>query len=334
LARTEALDHEVLVVGAGFGGIGAGIALHRAGVDDFVLVDKWPGVGGTWLANTYPGVAVDIPAFVYSFSFEQRSDWSRLFAPGEEIRRYAETVVDKYGLRPKLRLNTTLTRCAFDEDQDLWRVSTDGGEEITARFLIPAVGGLERPKLPDIDGISDFGGTLMHTAIWDHDVDLAGKRVAVIGTGATSLQLVPEVARVAAHLTVFQRTPIWVSPKIDFKVGPLGRLALSQPLLRAWLRASGTLGAEIGIAGALLWPDGVGAVLRRALAPSLDAQPGRRSGAPGQAHAAVRARVQAAVDVEHLSQDLRQRSRRSGDRADRAGHPDRRRHFRRRRAPC
>src|SRR5260221_7145164 len=121
--------HEVLIVGAGFGGIGAAIALQKAGIDDVLIVEKWHGVGGTWLANTYPGVAVDIPAYIYSFSYEQRSDWSRLFAPGDEIRRYAEDVVDKYGLRSKLRLGTTLTRCDFDEAHDLWRVRTDGGEE-------------------------------------------------------------------------------------------------------------------------------------------------------------------------------------------------------------
>lgn len=157
MATLEEPDHDVVIVGAGFGGIGAAIALQKAGVDDLVIVDKWPAVGGTWLANTYPGVAVDIPAFIYSFSYEQRSDWSRLFAPGEEIRRYAEDVVDKHGLRSKLRLDTTIDRCEFDETQDLWRVVTDEGATITARFLVPAIGGLERPKLPDIDGIADFG---------------------------------------------------------------------------------------------------------------------------------------------------------------------------------
>ncbi|MGH9136817.1 MAG: flavin-containing monooxygenase [Acidimicrobiales bacterium] len=256
-------QHEALIVGAGLGGIGAGVALQRAGIDDFVIVEKWHGVGGTWLANTYPGVAVDIPAFIYSFSYEQRSDWSRLFAPGDEIRRYAEDVVDKRGLRPKLRLNTTLTRCEFDEADDVWRVQTDAGEELTARFLIPALGGLERPKLPDIEGITDFGGTLMHTALWDHDVDLAGKRVAVIGTGATSLQLIPELAKVASPLTVFQRTPIWVGPKIDFEVGAVQRFVLSQPLVRWYLRSSGTVGAELGLGAGFALPDQIGVPLRR-----------------------------------------------------------------------
>lgn len=250
------------MVGAGFGGIGAAIALQDAGVDDVLIVEKWHGVGGTWLANTYPGVAVDIPAFIYSFSYEQRSDWSRLFAPGEEILRYAEEVVDKRGLRDKLRLSTTITRCDFDVDDELWRVTTDTGEVLTSRYLVPAIGGLERPKLPDIEGITDFGGSLVHTAMWDHDLDLAGKRVAVIGTGATSLQLVPELADVVGHLDVYQRTPIWVAPKVDFAFGPLHRFALRQPLVRFGLRASGTFAAEAGLGGLMALPEAVGSVVR------------------------------------------------------------------------
>jgi len=257
-------EHEVLIVGAGFGGIGAAIALQKAGVDDVVIVDKWDGVGGTWLANTYPGVAVDIPAFIYSYSFEQRSDWSRLFAPGEEIREYAESVVDRYHLRSKLRLGTTITRCDFDPSEDVWRVQTDAGVTYTARYLVPAIGGLERPKLPDIEGIEDFGGTLMHTAMWDHDVDLTGQRVAVIGTGATSLQLVPELAGVVGHLDVYQRTPIWVSPKVDFEVGPLARFVLTQPLVRFGLRAGGTVAAEAGLGGLMTLPAYAGDRLRGA----------------------------------------------------------------------
>ena len=134
-------DHEVVVIGAGFGGIAAGIGLKNGGIEDFVIVEKWDNVGGTWLANTYPGVAVDIPSFIYSFSFAQKGSWSRLFAPGEELRAYAEEVVDGHGLREKLRLNTTVTGCRFDEANDLWEVTTDRGVH-TARFVIGAVGGL------------------------------------------------------------------------------------------------------------------------------------------------------------------------------------------------
>lgn len=150
-------DHEVVIVGAGFGGIGAGISLQRRGIHDFVIVDKWDQVGGTWHANTYPGVAVDIPSFVYSFSYEQRGDWSRIFAPGYELRDYASDLVDKYGLAQKLRLNTTITSAVLDERNSLWRLTTDADQEITGRNVVMAVGGLERPKMPDIPGLDEFG---------------------------------------------------------------------------------------------------------------------------------------------------------------------------------
>ncbi|MBF6137434.1 NAD(P)/FAD-dependent oxidoreductase [Nocardia otitidiscaviarum] len=247
-------DHEVVVVGAGFGGIGAGIALQRKGIHDLVIVDKWDRVGGTWHANTYPGVAVDIPSFIYSFSYEQRGDWSRIFAPGDELRDYADSMVDKYGLRHKLLLGTTITGAEYDEDNGLWRLRTDGDRTLTARFVVMAVGGLERPKMPDIPGLQDFGGALVHTALWDHDLALAGKRVAVIGTGATALQLVPAIAAEVDHLTVLQRTPIWVFPKTDAAVGPWGRAVLGNRLLRSGIRAVGTLATEIGMGGMVVGP--------------------------------------------------------------------------------
>lgn len=212
-------EYEVLVVGAGFGGLGAGTALRKAGVENFLIIDKWDRVGGTWNANTYPGVAVDVPSPIYNFSFQQRSRWSRFFAPGREIQRYAEEVADQQGLRGKLRLGCAADDAVFDEAADLWRVRTDAGDEITARFLISAVGALEQPKPPDIEGFGDYTGAVMHTARWDHSYDPRGKRIAVIGTGATALQVIPELARTATELTVFQRTAIWVAPKPDFAMG-------------------------------------------------------------------------------------------------------------------
>ncbi|MFE3023743.1 flavin-containing monooxygenase [Nocardia tengchongensis] len=247
-------DHEVIVIGAGFGGIGSGIALQRHGIHDFVIVDKWDRVGGTWHANTYPGVAVDIPSFIYSFSYEQRGDWSRIFAPGTELRDYAESMVDKYGLQDKLRLNTSIVAAEFDERNSLWRLTTDGGEWLTARYVVLAIGGLERPKMPDIPGLGDFGGTLLHTALWDHDVSLAGKRVAVIGTGATALQLIPAIVDETEHLTVFQRTPIWVFPKNDAEVGWLGRRVLGNTGIRSALRLVGNLGTEVAMSGMVAGP--------------------------------------------------------------------------------
>jgi len=247
-------DHEVVVIGAGFGGIGTGVALQRQGIHDFVIVDKWDQVGGTWHANTYPGVAVDIPSFIYSFSYEQRGDWSRIFAPGSELRDYADDLVDKYGLREKLRLNTTIVAAVFDEANSLWRLTTDGGHEITGRYVVMAVGGLERPKMPDIEGLDDYAGTVMHTAMWDHDVALAGKRVAVIGTGATALQLIPAVVDETEHVTVFQRTPIWVFPKNDAAVGPVWRQILNRKPLRSMVRLAGTVATEISMSGMVAGP--------------------------------------------------------------------------------
>ncbi|MFI6866742.1 flavin-containing monooxygenase [Nocardia sp. NPDC050406] len=258
----DAPEFDVVVIGAGFGGINAGVQLRKAGIENFVIVDKWDKVGGTWNANHYPGVAVDIPSFIYQFSYHQKGDWSRLFAPGHEIQSYAEEVVDAHGLRSKLRLRTAVTGCRFDEATDVWHVSTDSGE-LTARFVIAGVGGLEVPNLPDIAGIDGFSGTVLHTAAWDHSVDLRGKRVGVIGTGASALQLIPEIAKTAAQLTVFQRTPIWVAPKPDWKAGPVTKAVLGSRLLRNPLRGIGMVGVEIGV--------GAGMVHGRAMMPLIRA---------------------------------------------------------------
>ncbi|WP_018657660.1 flavin-containing monooxygenase [Actinomadura flavalba] len=231
------IDHEVVVVGAGFSGIGMGIALRRHGLRDFVLLDARADVGGVWLVNTYPGVAVDIPSASYSFSFEPNPDWSRVFAPGAELKAYADRCVAKYGLRPHLRLGTRVERADWDEDARLWRLTTSSGP-LTARFLITANGVLHQPKRPDIPGLDTFAGRVVHTAEWDDSLDLTGRRVAVIGTGASALQAVPRIARRAGHLHVFQRTPIWVAPKPDFRMPAWARtlfrrVPVTQRLVRA-----------------------------------------------------------------------------------------------------
>lgn len=219
-------DHEVVVIGGGFSGIGAAILLEKAGFSDYLLLEAGDGLGGAWHWNTYPGVAVDIPSFSYQFSFEQVAGWSRVYAPGRELKAYAEHCADKYDVRRRTRLRTTVTAATFDDDAHLWRLDIADGAAITARHVVSATGVLTQPKLPEIDGLADFAGTVMHTARWDHSVDLTGRRVAVIGTGASAVQAIPHVARQAAHLTVFQRTPIWCLPKPDSPLPGLARTAL------------------------------------------------------------------------------------------------------------
>lgn len=219
-------DHEIAIIGGGFSGIGAAILLGKAGFDDYMILEEGDGVGGAWHWNTYPGVAVDIPSFSYQFSFEQVAGWSRVYAPGQELKAYAEHCVDKYDVRRRTRLNTKVVAATFDDDAHLWRLDTADGDSITARFVVGATGVLTQPKAPDIDGVGNFGGTVMHTARWDHDVDLYGKRVAVIGTGASAVQVIPSIAPDVTYLTVFQRTPIWCLPKPDTALAGPVRAAL------------------------------------------------------------------------------------------------------------
>lgn len=208
-------DYEAIIVGAGFGGMGAAIQLGRLGIDSILMLDRADGLGGTWHLNSYPGIAVDIASVTYSYSFEPNPHWSRLYAPGAELKAYAEHVASKYGLRRYMRFNTSVAKAAYDEAGHLWTVYPEGQAPITARILILATGFLSQPKRPDIPGLDTFAGKIIHTAAWDHDYDLRGKRAAVIGTGATSVQLLPEIAPKLQQLYVYQRTPIWVTPKFD-----------------------------------------------------------------------------------------------------------------------
>lgn len=222
-------DYDTVIVGAGFSGIGAAIRLDQAGMSNYLVVEAGDGPGGTWYWNTYPGIAVDIPSFSYQFSFEKSPDWTRSYAPGRELRAYAEHCVDKYGLRARIRFNTKVLAADFDADADVWHIRTDPGGVVTARFLINACGVLVTPNLPDIDGVDSFSGVTMHTARWDHDLDLTGKRVAVIGTGASAVQVIPEIAPIVERLTVFQRTPIWCFPKLDVPLSPMVRRLMRLP---------------------------------------------------------------------------------------------------------
>jgi cation diffusion facilitator CzcD-associated flavoprotein CzcO len=235
-------DLEVAVIGAGFSGIGTAIKLDKAGIVDWALLESGDGVGGAWHWNTYPGIAVDIPSFSYQFSFEQRTDWSRVYASGGELKDYAEHCVDAYGLRSRIRLNTRVTGAEYDAENHLWRLGTEDGEGLTARHAVGATGVFSKPKPPDIPGLDDFAGKVMHTARWDHDADLRGKRVAIIGTGASAIQVIPAIAPEVEHLTVLQRTPIWCLPKPDAPIAPrtrrlLGRLPGARQAARALSQA-------------------------------------------------------------------------------------------------
>lgn len=219
-------DHEVVIVGAGFSGIGTAIALARAGITDVVLIEEGDDFGGTWYWNRYPGIAVDIPSFSYQYSFAQSPDWSRSYAPGNELLSYAVAVAEGHGLRERTRFGTRVDGATFDEDADVWHLTTTAGDELVARHVIDATGVLTIPKRPDITGVDTFAGATLHTARWDESVDLRGKRVAVIGTGASAVQLIPAIVDDAAHVTVFQRTPIWCLPKPDVALPGVARAGL------------------------------------------------------------------------------------------------------------
>jgi cation diffusion facilitator CzcD-associated flavoprotein CzcO len=212
------MSYQAIIVGAGFGGMGAAIQLKRLGITDFTILEREDDLGGTWHVNRYPGLAVDIASVTYSYSFEPNPWWAHWYARGPELKKYAEHVADKYDLRRHMRFHTVVEGAGWDEDAEEWEVRVAGGERLRAAYLITATGFLSQPKLPDIEGVGDFAGTVLHTARWDDSADLDGKRVAIIGTGATAVQLIPKVAKRAGHLTVFQRTPIWVTPKLDFRM--------------------------------------------------------------------------------------------------------------------
>ncbi|GAC78052.1 Predicted flavoprotein CzcO associated with the cation diffusion facilitator CzcD [Gordonia malaquae] len=240
-----ALDHQAIIVGAGFGGIGAGIELKRQGISDLAILEREDDLGGTWHVNHYPGLAVDIASVTYSYSFEPNPNWTRLFAPGAELKKYAEHVADTYDLRRHMEFGVTVERAEWD-DAGFWTVHTTDGASRTAQFLVTATGFLSQPYTPDFPGIESFAGDVIHTTAWQDGYDFAGRRAAVIGTGATAVQLIPEIAKSARHLTVFQRTPIWVVPKVDFPIpAPIRRLFGAVPATQRAARAINTSMLEL-----------------------------------------------------------------------------------------
>ncbi len=213
---------DVAIVGSGFAGIGMAIKLKEAGRDDFVVIEKADDVGGTWQANTYPGCQCDVPSNLYSFSFAPNPSWSQTFALQPEIWAYLRKVVDDYGIRPYVRLNTELLEASWDDTAQHHKIETTQGT-FTARVLVAGMGGLSEPSIPHLPGLETFEGPAFHTARWDHDVELASKRVAVIGTGASAVQVVPKIQPLVAKLSLFQRTPPWIMPHPGRPVRPRER---------------------------------------------------------------------------------------------------------------
>jgi cation diffusion facilitator CzcD-associated flavoprotein CzcO len=212
-------DHEhehvrVAVVGSGFGGLGAAVRMRREGITDFVVLERASSVGGTWRDNSYPGCACDVPSHLYSFSFAPNPDWPRTFSGQEHIRAYLERVTDTFGLRPHIRFDSEVKLMTWDAEKLLWRIETSSGT-LTADVVVSATGPLSDPKIPEIPGLDTFPGKVFHSARWDHDYDLTGKRVAMVGTGASAIQIVPAIQPKVANLTLFQRTPPWVMPRMD-----------------------------------------------------------------------------------------------------------------------
>jgi len=248
---TEPLEIDHVIVGAGFGGLCAAIKLDEDGEHDFVLLERGNDVGGTWRDNTYPGAACDVPSHLYSYSFAPH-EWSSYFSPQPEIHAYIRRVAEWSGVLDRARFNTTMTAATWDDARQRWLVEARGPQGSTtyaARTVVVGPGPLSEPRLPDIEGIESFDGEVFHSARWRHDLDLSGKRVAVIGTGASAIQIVPELqerlAATGGHLDVYQRTAPWVIPRIEHEFSALERAALRRvPGLQKLLRAAIYWGRE------------------------------------------------------------------------------------------
>lgn len=238
LATVPGTHYRVVIIGTGFAGVGMAIALRRAGIHDFVVLERAETVGGVWRDNVYPGCQCDIPSHLYSYSFAPKADWTRSYPLREEIWRYLEDCTDQFDIRRSIRFNTTVTAAHWDEDFRRWRIETPDGEW-TADALVAGVGALSEPSLPDIPGIESFEGPMFHSATWRHDVDLGGRNAAVVGTGSSAIQFVPRIQPLVKRLVVFQRTPPWVVPQMDAAIGPewqqrYARHPWMQRLVRLW----------------------------------------------------------------------------------------------------
>ncbi|WP_026415970.1 flavin-containing monooxygenase [Actinomadura oligospora] len=212
---SERTSPAIVVIGSGFAGLGMAIRLRQQGFHDFVVLEKSEALGGTWHDNTYPGCACDVPSHMYSYSFELNPGWSRMFAPQPEIRAYMEATADKYRVRDHIRFGASVDSMEWDDAGGRWNVTLADGDVLRPKAIVTGVGALHIPSFPDLPGMERFQGASFHSAEWDHDVDLTGRRVAVVGTGASAIQFVPQVAKKASKVVLFQRTAPWIQPKPD-----------------------------------------------------------------------------------------------------------------------
>ncbi len=232
-------EFPIAIIGTGFSGIAMAVKLLEAGIRCFTIFEKASDIGGTWRDNTYPGAACDIPSHLYSFSFEPKPDWSRAYPPQEEIHAYLRHCVEKYGLAQYIRFNSPVTGAVFDEATGTWDVRVGGDESFTARAVVLGNGALNIPSYPDIPGMDEFEGKTFHSARWDHDYEIKGKRVAVIGTGASAIQFVPEIAPDTKSLKLFQRTPPWIMPKPDRAMSAPEKVLFKTIPATRWLHRAG-----------------------------------------------------------------------------------------------
>ncbi|MES2318153.1 MAG: NAD(P)/FAD-dependent oxidoreductase [Pseudomonadota bacterium] len=229
-------QYDVIIVGSGFAGLCMAVRLKQAGIDNFLILEKDKEFGGTWWANHYPGCAVDVPSHLYSFSFARNAAWSHRFARRDELLAYTRAIVRDFGLLPHLRVDTAFDGADFDEEGGRWLVHTSAGE-LSAKCVVGATGSLNRPARPALPGLDSFAGTMFHSSGWEHDYDLRGKRVAVIGTGASAIQFIPEIAGQVARLDLYQRTAPWILPRPDRPIGALEkRLLAAVPALQGLYR--------------------------------------------------------------------------------------------------
>lgn len=246
-------DVTVAVIGAGFSGLGMAKKLRDAGIEDFVILEGADEVGGTWRDSKYPGAAVDVPNHLYSYSFAQNPDWTRMFSNSEEIQRYIVDIADRFDLRRKIKFNTRIVEAHFDETNNLWEAKAQDGRIFRARFVVGAMGPFAESRIPDVPGLKKFKGTMAHTAKWDRNIDLRGKRVAVVGSGASAIQVVPAVQPLAKELKVFQRTPSWVVPKADYEYSELEKMLYRYLPFTQKIRRAVIYGLTELLATAIVW---------------------------------------------------------------------------------